>query len=110
MADMMGLIGNVNGLNIQSLTSNVLTSAVPKDSEALKKGGSFEEYLLNALSMVNDAQNKSSGIAEQLITDPDSVDIHDVTTAMAEAKMTLDIAQAVIDRMLTAWGEITTTR
>jgi flagellar hook-basal body complex protein FliE len=47
---------------------------------------------------------------ERVTTDPNSVEPHDVTTAMAEAKMTLDIAQNVISRMITAWNEITTTR
>jgi flagellar hook-basal body complex protein FliE len=107
VTDLVGMIGNANGtaapLDITGLGKKPLAQAADKSS-------SFEEYLLNALNVVNEAQNKSSGIAEQLITDPDSVDIHDVTIAMAEAKMTLDIAQGVIDRMLTAWNDITTTR
>jgi flagellar hook-basal body complex protein FliE len=106
-------IGSVNGLNVQSLTQQIAglgTNPLISAQSADKKGGSFEEYLLNALNMVNDTQIKSAGIAEQLITDPDSVDIHDVTISIAEAKMTLDIAQEVISRMLTAWSEITTTR
>ena len=70
----------------------------------------FQDYLVGALSYVNETQQNSAAITERLITDPDSVDVHDVTPAMAEAKMTLDIAQNVISRMITAWNEITTTR
>ena len=100
---LMGMIGNTNGVDVASLAKKPL-------AETASKNGGFEAYLLDALNSVNGAQLKSSGIAEQLIIDPDSVDIHDVTIAMAEAKMTLDIAQTVIDRMLTAWNDITTTR
>ena len=46
----------------------------------------------------------------QLITDPDSVDIHDVTTAMAKARMSMDLAKSVIDRLVSGWNEISTTR
>ena len=52
----------------------------------------------------------SASNVEKLIIDPDSVDIHDVTTAMAEANMSLSLAQTVISRMVSSWNEITTTR
>ena len=44
------------------------------------------------------------------MTDPDSVDIHDVTTAMAKAQMSLSLAQTVIDRLVTGWNELSTNR
>lgn len=72
--------------------------------------GSFENYLLDALDYVNGKQTSSDTIAQQLIVDPDSVDVHDVTIAMAEANLSLSLAQAVIDRMIKGWSEITTTR
>ena len=52
----------------------------------------------------------SDAIAQQLITDPDSVDVHDVTIAMAQASLSLSLAQTVIDRVIKDWNEITTTR
>ena len=80
------------------------------ESETEKTRGSFEQYLLNAVSSVNDKQMNSDAIAQQLITDPDSVDVHDVTIAMAEASLSLSLAQTVIDRVIKDWNEITTTR
>lgn len=70
----------------------------------------FQNYLVEALGYVNAKQNNSTQIAQQMIIDPDSVDVHDVTTAMAEAQMSLNLAQNVIDRVLKGWTEITTTR
>ena len=71
---------------------------------------SFQDYLIEAVNTVNNQQNEVSNIQERLITDPDSVDVHDVTIAMSKARMSLNLAQTVIDRLVTDWNEITTTR
>ena len=70
----------------------------------------FQSYLLDALETVNNQQLDVTNVQEKLITSPDEVDIHDVTTAMAKARMSLNLAQTVIDRLVTGWNEITTTR
>ena len=75
-----------------------------------KNLGSFESYLVNAVSSMNSQQLDVNRVQEQLITDPDSVDIHDVTTAMAKAQMSLSLAQTVIDRLVTGWNELSTNR
>ena len=71
---------------------------------------SFQSYLLDALSTVNSQQLDVTAVQEKLITDPDDVDIHDVTIAMAKARQSLNLAQTVIDRLVSGWNEITTTR
>jgi flagellar hook-basal body complex protein FliE len=76
----------------------------------VKTKGSFESYLVNAVSEMNSQQLDVNSLQEKVITDPDSVDIHDVTTAMAKAQMSLSLAQTVIERIITGWSEITTTR
>ncbi len=91
---------------LTSLTNSNDKAAV--DSE--KKLGSFESYLVDAVSSMNDQQIDVTNIQKKLITDPDSVDVHDVTTAMAKAQMSLSLAQTVIDRIVTGWNEISTTR
>jgi len=75
-----------------------------------KTKNTFESYLLNAAQYVNEKQISSDAMAEKLLTDPESVDVHDVTIAMAEASLSLNIAQNVIDRIVKGWTEITTTR
>ncbi len=92
-----------------------LSSIIPGQQNEIsnsadKKLGSFESYLVNAVSEMNNQQINVNKVGEQLITDPDSVDIHDVTTAMAKAQMSLNLAQTVIDRLVTGWNEISTTR
>ena len=45
-----------------------------------------------------------------MITDPDSVDVHDVTIALAEANLALSMTKAVVDRALAAYREIINVR
>ena len=71
---------------------------------------SFQSYLLDALSTVNSQQLDVNSVQEKLITNPDEVDVHDVTIAMAKARSSLNLAQTVIDRLVSGWNEITTTR
>jgi len=71
---------------------------------------SFQDYLMDAVNTVNSQQLDVTNIQEQLITNPDEVDIHDVTIAMSKARMSLNLAQTVIDRLVSGWNEITTTR
>ena len=70
----------------------------------------FDNMLLQAMDYVNGKQNATTDVSQKLITDPDSVDVHDVTIAMAEANLSLSMAQSVIDRLIKGWNEITTTR
>lgn len=75
-----------------------------------KNRATFKDYLLNAMGAMNSQQNDVSSIEEKLITDPDSVDIQDVTIAMAKARSSLNLAQTVISHLVKGWSEITTTR
>jgi flagellar hook-basal body complex protein FliE len=83
------------------------TKAVSSVNETEK---SFKSFLMEAVESVNSEQLNVSKLQEKLITDPDSVDVHDVTIAMSKARMSLNLAQTVIDRLVTGWNEITTTR
>lgn len=93
------------------LVSRLGEASVAEVSEGKKNvQGTFENYLVEAVDYVNNKQMASAANVEKLITDPDSVDVHDVTIAMAEANMSLSLAQTVISRMINSWNEITTTR
>ena len=74
------------------------------------KASSFQNYLMEAVESMNAQQNNVSKIQEQLITDPDSVDIHDVTISMAKAQMSLNLAQTVIERLVSGWTELSQNR
>jgi len=71
---------------------------------------SFGQLLLGALGNVNDSQLKSIDLTQQMITNPDSVNVHDVTIALAEANLALSMTKAVVDRALSAYREIINVR
>lgn len=75
-----------------------------------KTSASFGDYLLQAFQNMNNQQVEVTELQQKVITDPESVDLHDVTIAMAKARMSLNLANSVIDRIVSGWSEITTTR
>ncbi len=87
---------------------NHIPSSAENGIEQTRK--SFQTYLIEAMDSMNQQQVDVSKLSERLITDPDSVDIHDVTIAMSKARMSLNLAQTVIDRLVTGWNEISNSR
>ena len=70
----------------------------------------FESYLIDAVSEMNDQQVELKAIQEKVVTDPESLNIEEVTTAMAKAQMSLSLAQTVIDRLISGWNELSQNR
>ena len=71
---------------------------------------SFADLLLGALGSVNDSQHTAMDLTQQMITNPDSVNVHDVTIALAEANLALSMTKAIVDRALAAYREIINVR
>jgi flagellar hook-basal body complex protein FliE len=44
------------------------------------------------------------------ITEPDSVDIQDITIAEAKANLSLNITRTLLDRIVRGWKEVINTR
>jgi flagellar hook-basal body complex protein FliE len=70
----------------------------------------FENAMLKALDGVNAMQVDSSNATTLMMTDPDAIDVHDVTIAMAKANMSLNITRTVLDRVVRAWRDLINTR
>ncbi len=68
--------------------------------------GSFESAMLKALDSVNADQASSNDLIKQALVDPESVDVHQVTMAMAEASLSLNLAKTLLSRVVTAWKDI----
>ena len=71
---------------------------------------SFGKVLMKGLVKVNDMQQESLDLSRKMITDPDSVDVHDVTISLAQANMSLNITKTVVDRVIRAYRDITGAR
>lgn len=76
------------------------------DSVESGKSGDFGALLMKALNGANQLQLESANLSTQLITDPDSVDAHDVTIALSKANLAVSMTKAVVDRALQAYSSI----
>ena len=68
--------------------------------------GGFASMLMKAVNGVNDLELQSDSLSAQMITDPDSVDVHDVTIAMAKANLAVSLTKSVVDRAIQAYTNI----
>ncbi|ULQ60158.1 flagellar hook-basal body complex protein FliE [Brucepastera parasyntrophica] len=100
----------VTPVEVDNFRSRMVSGSNLIDNAVRPETASFEQTLLAAFDRVNEKQIATDNIAQQLIVDPESVDVHDVTIAMAHANLSLKIAQTVIDRVIKGWNEITTSR
>lgn len=96
--------------SVQGVSRNSEAASVQQISQNGAQKKTFSDYLIEAVNSVNSQQLEVSNLQEKIITNPDEVDIHDVTIAMSKARMSLNLAQTVIDRLVSGWNEITTTR
>ena len=98
------------GRGTVSSTTTISPELPSKGAAGNVEKRSFESYLLDAVQSVNAQQIEVSDLTQKAITDPDDINVAQITTAMAKARMSLNLAQTVIDRLISGWNEITTTR
>jgi flagellar hook-basal body complex protein FliE len=79
-------------------------------AEAATRSGGFDDAMLRALDRVSASQQFSADLSQRAITDPGSVDIHDITIAQAKARMSLDITHTVLNRIVQGWRDLINTR
>ena len=79
-------------------------------SEAVMLSGTFGETMLSALDRVSAYQQFASSLNQAAILDPDSVNVHDITIAQAQANMALNITRNVLNRLVQGWRDIINTR
>jgi flagellar hook-basal body complex protein FliE len=102
------LDGGLGGDDFEAMNVGATGPAAAKGVAA--KAASFQDALLKAMDGVSASQNKSDGLLQRIVADPDSVDAQDVTIAMAEANMSLNLAKTILSRIVTAWKDVINTR
>ncbi len=88
-------------------------AGIGEEAQAAPAGGpeaTFGNLLLNALGSVNQDQLTAMDLSQKMITDPQSVNVEDVTIALAEANLSLSMTKAIVDRALAAYREIINVR
>ena len=79
-------------------------------TDAVVRSGTFSDSMLGALDRVSAYQQFASNMVQTAITDPDSVDAHDITIAQAQASMALNITRNVLNRVVQGWRDLINTR
>ena len=101
---------SITPVTVDNFRSKMVSNTDLIDNATRPETASFEQTLLAAFDKMNEKQQTTDDLAQKMMVNPESVDVHDVTIAMAEASLSLKIAQSVIDRVIKGWNEITTTR
>ena len=70
----------------------------------------FGTLLMSALGSVNNSQRRAMDLSQAMVTDPNSVNVEDVTIALADANLALSMTKAIVDRALAAYREIINVR
>jgi flagellar hook-basal body complex protein FliE len=79
-------------------------------ADAVTRSGTFENVMLQALDKVSGDQQFVASLEQQAVTDPASVDTHDITIAQAKAAMSLNITRTILNRVVQSWKDIINTR
>lgn len=94
-------------INVSRTHPNHFGSAVKQPLSTLSTGkGDFSSMLMEALQGASSLQQEADRLGTQMITNPDSVEPHDVTIAMAKANLAVSLTKAVVDRALRAYTDI----
>jgi flagellar hook-basal body complex protein FliE len=91
-------------------TSHPLHRSGTKGPAEPGSGNTFGNMLIEGLNDVNSRQQEGMNLMQQMVIDPESVDTHDVTIALAQANLSLSITKEVVERAVKAYREIISIR
>lgn len=110
MADLFAGVVTGQRVNLETTNPRHIQSKLHPVDPSQAGNQSFSSVLTGKLEEVNDLTNTSMQLAQQFITDPDSVDVHDVTIAMGKANLAVSLTKSVVDGALKAYREIVNLR
>jgi flagellar hook-basal body complex protein FliE len=74
------------------------------------KDSNFSDAMLKALDKVSAYERYAEDLSQQRLLDPDSVNIETMTMAEGKARMSLDAASRILNRVVQAWKDIINSR
>jgi len=79
-------------------------------SDMVIRSGTFGDAMLGALDKVSAQHQFSSNLNQAALLDPDSVNVEDVSIAMARANLSLNLTRNVLNRLVQSWRDLINTR
>lgn len=105
---------NLNGFNgVELRNTNVLHMNKEGQTSLGRTAQGHQDFgslLMSKLDDVNAAQSEVNALSELMVTNPDAVDTHDITIAMAKAEMSMNLTKAVVDKAVQAYKDIVNMR
>ena len=104
--------GHLPGIG-EMIPASGVTGSTGSRVNATSGGGleqKFGDLLAGALDSVNGSQLKAMDLSQRMVTDPGSVNVEDVTIALADANLALSMTKSIVDRALAAYREIINVR
>ena len=89
---------------------NILNLEKKIGAAGITGAGTFEQAMLQALDKVSGADQYAAKLSQEAIINPDSVDVHDITIAQAQANMSLNLTRNILSRLVQGWRDIINTR
>jgi len=90
--------------------ANIINLERTIGAEGVTGAGTFQHAMLQALDRVSAAQQNASALQQEALINPHLVDVHDITIAQAQARMSLEITVNVLNRMVQGWRDVINTR
>lgn len=97
-------------VDLQRTNPRHMLSKLHPQQQNEKTSQDFGSVLTGKLQEVNQLSQDSLRLSQQFITEPDSVDAHDVTIAMGKANLAVSLTKSVVDGALKAYREIVNLR
>lgn len=95
-----------NNVILDRTSSRHMKLTGQKDPQEIPEDSTFSDLVRKGLNNVNQDQIDSSNMFVRMITDPDSVEVHDVSIAMAKASMSLQMTKSIVDGAVQAYKDI----
>ncbi|WP_066872272.1 flagellar hook-basal body complex protein FliE [Clostridium mediterraneense] len=95
---------------VSDINSNLFLNKVDKEESLDKSNNSFSNILKDSLDKVNNKQIESDILTQKMIRGDEEVSIHEVMLAGEEAKLSLQLAMQVRNKLVEAYQEISRTQ
>ncbi|OQY34547.1 MAG: flagellar hook-basal body complex protein FliE [Spirochaetaceae bacterium 4572_59] len=97
---------NGNSVSLSRTMAKHIKVAGQNEAGEIPSELNFADLVRKGMNEANKDQIESSNMFVQMITEPDSLEAHDVSIAMAKANMSLQMTKSIVDGAVQAYKDI----
>lgn len=95
-----------NHVAMKTISDLHMKAVKNSDSKEIPAESAFADLVRKGMNAANADQMESQELFVKMITEPDSVEVHDVSIAMAKANMSLQMTKSIVDGAVKAYKDI----